>query len=92
MFFRAESVEAVYRYASALLEVSSPAWIWDYILNVALLCVPLFVFQIWQQRADGLIPFPVSRWSRGCAQGILVTVILVMAQREEIKPFIYFQF
>jgi alginate O-acetyltransferase complex protein AlgI len=92
MLFRAPSMDAVYRYTAALGEFLSPYWLHLYLRNLAILCVPLLTFQLWQYVRR--IEFPLARhtWARAAFHGALIVVILVFGQRDEIRPFIYFQF
>jgi D-alanyl-lipoteichoic acid acyltransferase DltB (MBOAT superfamily) len=92
MLFRGHSIDDLYRYATALTNADSPPWIKFYISKLLILCLPLALFQMWQYKTSALIPFRVTRYNRPLIQGALLAVILVMAQREELKPFIYFQF
>src|SRR5262249_8604899 len=92
MLFRAESVDAIYRYVSALGRFSPPVWTPSYALPLFWLIVPFFIFQFAQWKRDATIPFPMPTLTRAVCQGLLAIGILIYAQSGVSRPFIYFQF
>jgi alginate O-acetyltransferase complex protein AlgI len=90
MLFRAESVDAIYRYVTALGQITAPAWFHLYLRNIALLSVPLFAYEWWRRKRP--VAWLNSPVPRAILQGALILAILVFAQRDEVRPFIYFQF
>jgi alginate O-acetyltransferase complex protein AlgI len=92
LIFRASSIEDVYRLTAALTNFSTPVWFHLYLRNLAVLCVPLLLYQIWQRTRGSEFPLLSATWSRAFVHAFLIIAILVFGQREEVRPFIYFQF
>jgi hypothetical protein len=92
LLFRAPSVDAIYQYTLALQEFVAPAWLHLYLRNLAILCVPLVAFQAWQAIRRNEFPLGHTIWRRAVLHAGLLLGIMVFSQREEIRPFIYFQF
>lgn len=92
LLFRAPSIDAVYQYTAALQEFVAPAWLHLYLRNIAILCAPLVAFQIWQAMRRTEFPLGHTIWRRAMFHAGLIAGILVFSQRDEIRPFIYFQF
>src|ERR1051325_9969218 len=92
LLFRAPTVDAIYHYTAALQESVAPAWLHLYLRNLAILCAPLVAFQFWQSVRRTEFPLGHTIWRRAVFHAGLVMTILVFSQRDEIRPFIYFQF
>lgn len=92
MLFRAESVDSIWRYIAALGQWDAPNWMPHYWWNLALLCAPLLLFQILARRKIVGAERPRRPWARAFFHGALLLAILVFCAREEVRPFIYFQF
>ncbi len=92
MLFRAESVDAIYRYVAALATYSPPMWTTSYARPLFWLIVPFFIFQFAQWKRNATIPFPAPMMTRAICQALLMLGIFVYAQNAASRPFIYFQF
>lgn len=92
LLFRAGSFAQIVAMTQALGNLSAPAWIGSYLINLVVFATPLVLMQLWQVRSGNLLPVLAQpRWVRGSLEGLLLLGILVFWGKDN-APFIYFQF